>query len=83
MTNLEEYFIYNSVIHVVNNIKGDIVECGVWKGGSIMTIALTLIKKKNQIKNFSIRYILWNEPSYENDYLFSDKTKLAKELQKK
>ena len=60
------FYLYNSVIHVVNNnIKGDIVECGVWKGGSIMTIALTLIKKKNQIKNFSIRYILWNEPSYE------------------
>lgn len=26
-----------------NNIKGDIVECGVWKGGSMMAAALTLI----------------------------------------
>lgn len=26
-----------------NNIKGDIVECGVWKGGSMMAVAETLI----------------------------------------
>ena len=30
-----------------NNIEGDIVECGVWKGGSSMLMALTLIAKGN------------------------------------
>lgn len=45
-----------SLIHAVeyiatNNIEGDIVECGVWKGGSIGTCMLTLNKlKKTNIK---------------------------------
>jgi O-methyltransferase len=35
----------DSVAYVVeNNIEGDIVECGVWKGGSMMAVALTLLR---------------------------------------
>src|SRR4051794_38028988 len=30
-----------------NNICGDIVECGVWKGGSMMTVAETLMNLKS------------------------------------
>jgi hypothetical protein len=30
-----------------NNIDGDIIECGVWKGGSMMLAALKLIELKN------------------------------------
>lgn len=30
-----------------NNIPGDIVECGVWRGGSCMLMALTLLKRGN------------------------------------
>ncbi len=46
MTSIERmYALYKGVEYVVkNNIPGDFVECGVWKGGSSMLIALTLLK---------------------------------------
>ncbi len=46
MTSLERmYALYKSVQHIEkNNLSGDIVECGVWKGGSAMVIALTLLQ---------------------------------------
>ena len=38
------YDLYQSVRYVIkNNIPGDFVECGVWKGGSAMLIAKTLL----------------------------------------
>lgn len=37
------------VIH--NDIPGDIIECGVWRGGSMMAVALTLLKEKKSEKN--------------------------------
>lgn len=48
MTSTERlYSVYKSVEYAVkNNIDGDFVECGVWKGGSSMMIALTLLKNK-------------------------------------
>jgi hypothetical protein len=44
MTSEERLFgLIESVKYVIhNNIPGDFVECGVWKGGSMMTIAETL-----------------------------------------
>jgi len=53
MTSIEGIFaLIEAVKYVVNNnIKGDIVECGVWKGGSVMTIAKTLLNLKNLEKN--------------------------------
>ena len=49
MTSIERmYSLYKAVEYVViNNIEGDMVECGVWRGGSSMLIALTLLKFKN------------------------------------
>ena len=46
MTSIERmYALYKSVQYIINaNIPGDFVECGVWKGGSAMVIALTLLK---------------------------------------
>ena len=54
MTSVERmYSLYLSVKYVLdNNIKGDFVECGVWKGGSTMLIASYL-----QLKGFSDRKI--------------------------
>jgi hypothetical protein len=44
MTSIERmYALYNAVTYIVkNNIAGSFVECGVWRGGSSMMIALTL-----------------------------------------
>lgn len=48
MTSIERmYALYNAVRYVINNkIEGDFVECGVWRGGSSMMIALTLLSLK-------------------------------------
>lgn len=47
MTSVERlYSLYQSVRYIVGNkIPGDIVECGVWKGGSMMLVALELQKR--------------------------------------
>ena len=43
------YALKEAVKYVVsNNIDGDLVECGVWKGGSMMAVAYTLLKEKKQ-----------------------------------
>src|SRR5262245_7962333 len=46
MTSTERlYSLYKSINYITENkIEGDIVECGVWKGGSSMMAALSLIK---------------------------------------
>jgi O-methyltransferase len=39
------YATYGAACHIArNNIRGAVVECGVWRGGSAMTILLTLMK---------------------------------------
>lgn len=42
------YNLYNSIKYLIDNsIEGDIVECGVWKGGSMMLMAY-LLKQSGQ-----------------------------------
>src|SRR5690348_16508478 len=45
MTSFERMLaLHDAVRYVVaNNIPGDLVECGVWRGGSAMNMALTLL----------------------------------------
>ncbi|MCU0337522.1 MAG: TylF/MycF family methyltransferase [Sediminibacterium sp.] len=45
MTSKERLFAFKSAIEYVvsNNINGDLVECGVWRGGSMMLACLTLM----------------------------------------
>jgi len=52
MTSPERVFaLIQAVRHIVkNNLPGDVVECGVWKGGSIMATALTLLRLNCQEK---------------------------------
>ena len=46
MTTIERmYALYKSTEHIIkNNIAGDFVECGVWRGGSTMVVLKTLEK---------------------------------------
>lgn len=54
MTSIERmYSLYNAVRYVIQSgVNGGFVECGVWKGGSAMLIALTL--KQLNIKDRKI-----------------------------
>ena len=46
------YALYNSIGYIIeNNIEGDFVECGVWKGGSSMAMAFTALKFRSTSKN--------------------------------
>src|SRR3989338_3680273 len=46
MTSKERmYTLYKSVEYIIkNNIPGDFVECGVWRAGSTMLVAYTLLE---------------------------------------
>ena len=46
MTSIERlYSLYKGVEYIIkNNIEGDFIECGVWRGGCTMAIAMTLNK---------------------------------------
>ena len=73
MTSPESMFaLYQSVQHIVkNNIEGDIVECGVWRGGSSMVNAITLLKHNdyNRILHLYDTYEGMSTPT-ENDISF-------------
>jgi hypothetical protein len=49
MTSLERmYALYSATRHVVENgLPGDFVECGVWRGGSVMLMASTLLRRND------------------------------------
>lgn len=49
MTTIENmYYVFKATQYIINNnIPGDFVECGVWKGGNLMLVAMTLMKMNN------------------------------------
>jgi hypothetical protein len=49
MTSVERIVcLINAVSYIADNkIAGDIAECGVWRGGSMMTVALTLMARRD------------------------------------
>ena len=66
------YSLIEAVQYVVkNNIEGDIVECGVWKGGSMMAVAETLqyLKTNNRSLYLYDTYEGMSEPT-EHDKTF-------------
>ena len=46
MTSIERIDALRASVEYIhaNSIPGDIVECGVWRGGSMMAVALTLLR---------------------------------------
>ncbi len=55
------YALYQAVLYIIRKgIKGDFAECGVWKGGSVMLIAYTLLEQALPIEKF-ISMILLKE----------------------
>ena len=56
----QNYTMYKATEYVINNnIPGDIIECGVWKGGNMMISAYTLLKLR------SVEKILYLFDTYE------------------
>ncbi len=85
MTSKERmYALYKSTEHIAKkNLPGDIVECGVWKGGSTMLIALTLLHFNNKSKKIYL-YDTFEGMSEPTDDDFSlDKNVNAKHFWKK
>lgn len=63
------YSLYIAMGYVIKyKIPGDIVECGVWKGGSSMLAALTMLSMKNTAKYIYLydTYLGMSEPTKED-----------------
>lgn len=75
------YSLYKATKYVSeNNIPGDIVECGVWKGGSSMISAHTLLSLRDTSRDFYLydTYEGMSEPSSKDSSFFSKKDTLSK-----
>ncbi len=67
--------LHNAMNYVVkNNIEGDIVECGVWRGGSSMVAALTMLNHQTSNKKLFMydTYEGMSEPSDEDVSILGD-----------
>jgi O-methyltransferase len=75
MTSIERmYALYKAVEHLsLSKIPGEIVECGVWKGGSCMLVAHTLLSLGDTDRNIYLydTFAGMNEPT-ERDFSLPD-----------
>lgn len=89
MTSVERmYSLYKATQYIINaKVPGDFVECGVWKGGSTMNMARSLIKMKDLSRNIYLydTFTGMTEPTKFDKRLFDSKsfTKLWKKTKKK
>lgn len=76
MISIEAAYANYKIINYIedNNIPGDIVECGVWKGGSSMLMAKTLLKRNNTSRKIYMydTYDGMSEPTIEDESLTSN-----------
>ena len=76
LTSNERIFaLIESVRYVIkNNIPGDFVECGVWKGGSVMTMAKVLLEQEQErdIHLFDT-FVGMTKPTDEDKNIIGDK----------
>lgn len=80
MTSIERMYALHAAIKNIleNNIPGDFVECGVWKGGSSMMIALTLLQKKiNNRKIFMYDTFEGMSAPSENDVAYNGESAVS------
>ena len=48
----------NAVANLTENgLPGDIVECGVWRGGSMLAVALTLLARGDRSQSLAKKYL--------------------------
>jgi hypothetical protein len=87
MTSEERLYSFNKAVEYIvkNNIEGDIVECGVWRGGSSMCAMLSLLQLNAANRNFFLydTFEGMSEPtSIDHDILGKDAKNLLEESQK-
>lgn len=86
MTSKERmYALYKAVKFIVNyKIPGDVVECGVWRGGSAMIVAYTLLEMDETNRKIYLydTFEGMSKPTDE-DYSVSSKTNRAISIWKK
>lgn len=66
---LSKFLIHYEVFKKIENIKGSIVECGIFKGTSFVRLAMfrELFKKKSKLVGFDIYGDIYPNTSFENE----------------
>lgn len=87
MTSTERIFaLYQSVKYVIsNNIPGDFVECGVWRGGSAMVIALTSLAMGDSSRHLYLydTYEGMSEPTENDKDIYGHNAKALLDIKEK